>query len=182
MKGITFRDFAVHNVLLEHCHRRMPATEPRTQTPSKRSRANADLNEAIRRYVRTYVLLHGRNKAAETFGVSRHTLWRCLQRDHLGLSLPRAVTRDVGHTLEAIEAATWAITASRAVDRLSVSSRQLPQPLEDTLLLLCATPLATVEELSRFSSAPATTLRDRLAKLGVRGRRFLILSSPAHQT
>ena len=70
----------------------MVATGFRTKTASKTTTANADLKEGIRSYVRTYVLWHGRTKAAETFGVSRHTLWRCLERGQLGLSLPR-----VGH-------------------------------------------------------------------------------------
>ena len=74
----------------------MPATEPRTPTPSRPTTADADFYEATRSYVRTYVLWHGRSKAAETFGVSRHTLWRWLQLGQLGLSLPRAVTRAVG--------------------------------------------------------------------------------------
>ena len=50
------------------------------------------------------MLWDGRANAAETFGVSRQRLWRCLQRDRPGLS-----TRAAGHTQEAIEAATWAI-------------------------------------------------------------------------
>ena len=45
----------------------------------------------------------------------------------------------------------------------------LRQALEDTLLLLCATPLATVDELSRFGRVPASTLRDRLKKLAKMG-------------
>ena len=147
----------------------MLATEPRTKPTSKTTPADANLDEAIRSYVRTYVLRHGRTKAAQTFGVSRHTLWRCLRRGHLGLSLPRAVTKAVGHTPEAIEAATWAMTASRAIARRGAGPRHLTQHLEDTLLLLCATPLATVEELARFSRIPATTLRGRLAKLKKRG-------------
>ena len=55
------------------------------------------------------MLWYGRANAAETFGVSRQRVWRCLQRDRPGLSLPKAVTRAVGHTQEAIEADTWAI-------------------------------------------------------------------------
>ena len=45
----------------------------------------------------------------------------------------------------------------------------MSQALEDTLLLLCATPLATVDELSRFGSIPGSTLRDRLRKLAKMG-------------
>ena len=68
------------------------------------------LEDAIRNYMRTYVLWHGGAKAADTFGVSRHTLWRCLKRGRLGKSLPRAVIRPVGDDPDTIEAATWAIT------------------------------------------------------------------------
>ena len=45
----------------------------------------------------------------------------------------------------------------------------LSRVLEDTLLLLCATPLTTVDELSRFGRVPASTLRDRLKKLAKMG-------------
>ena len=47
--------------------------------------------------------------------------------------------------------------------------RPLPQGLEDGLLLQCAAPLATAEELSRIGRVPASTLRDRLWKLAERG-------------
>ena len=46
--------------------------------------------------------------------------------------------------------------------------RPLPKGLEEALLLLCATPLATVDELTRFGRVPASTLRDRLEKLAKR--------------
>ena len=77
----------------------MPATEPKTPTASVTTTVDADLNKAIRSYVRTYVLWHGRAKTAETFGVSRHTLWRCLQRGQLGLSLPRATFLEIPQML-----------------------------------------------------------------------------------
>ena len=41
----------------------------------------------------------------------------------------------------------------------------LPERLKDTLLLVCATPLATVEKLSCFGRVPNSTLRDQLAGL-----------------
>ena len=55
--------------------------------------------------------------------------------------------------------------------------RPLREGLEEALLLLCATPLATVDELSRFGRIPASTLRDRLEKLAKRG---LVDSAPHH--
>ena len=98
------------------------------------------------------------------------------RRGHTGRALPRAVMGIVGDSVEVLEAATWSIVA---VDRVLASrpacqarpGRPIPmsQALEDTLLLLCATPLATVEELSRFGRIPASTLRDRLKKLAKMG-------------
>ena len=131
---------------------------------------NAALDDAIRDYVRTYVLWHGRAKAVEKFGVSRHTLWRCMKQGRLGKSLPRAVIRTVGDDPDVINAATWAMTAVRRVRRRAAANpKPLAETLEDTLRLLCAAPLATVEELSAFGRIPATTLRRRLANLASSG-------------
>ena len=136
-----------------------------------------DLDDAVRDYVRTHVLWHGRTKTTETFGVSRHTLWRFLERGRLGKSLPRAVIQAVGDDPDVINAATWAMTAVRQVRRRAAVKKQpLAETLEDTLRLLCASPLATVEELSAFGRIPATTLRRRLAKLAGTG----LVDSVAH--
>ncbi len=135
------------------------------------------LSHAIGDYVRTYVLWHGRARAAETFGVSRHTLWRFLERGRLGKSLPRAVIRTVGDDPDVIEAAAWAMTAVRRIRRRAAANpKPLAETLEDALRLLCAAPLATVEELSSFGRIPATTLRRRLAKLAGLG----LVDSVAH--
>ncbi len=124
------------------------------------------LDYAIRDYVRAYALWHGRPQAAQRFGVSRHTLWRCLERGRLGRALPRAVINAVGADPDVIQAATWAMTAVRQVQRRAAANpRPLAETLVDTLRLLCAAPLATVEELSAFGRIPKTTLRRRLAKL-----------------
>ena len=50
--------------------------------------AGPRLERAVRHYVRAYASLHGRRKAAEHLGVSRHTLWRFLERGHVGRSVP----------------------------------------------------------------------------------------------
>ncbi|MCY3691647.1 MAG: hypothetical protein OXI54_01205 [Chloroflexota bacterium] len=124
------------------------------------------IDDAIRDYVRTYALWHGRPQAVRHFGVSRHTLWRCLERGRLGRALPRAVINAVGADPDVIQAATWAMTAVRQVQRRAAANpRPLAETLVDTLRLLCAAPLATVDELSAFGRIPATTLRRRLAKL-----------------
>ncbi len=129
-----------------------------------------DLDGAIRDYVGAYVLWHGRAKAAERFGVSRHTLWRCLERGRLGKSLPRAVITTVGDDPDAIAAAAWAMTTVRRTRRRPAAKpKPLAETLEDTLRQLCAAPLTTVDELSSYGRIPATTLRRRLTKLTERG-------------
>ena len=156
----------------------MTITDTGTPIPGEDESHGDDLNSAIRDYVRTYVLWHGRAKAAETFGVSRHTLWRCLERGRLGKSLPRAVIKAVGDDPVAIEAAAWAMTASRKLQRRAAANpKPLAENLEDALRLVCAAPLSTADELSSFGRIPATTLRRRLAKLAGRG---LVDSVPHH--
>ena len=149
----------------------MTIGEQETGTPGKSALLDRDLEDVIREYLRTYVVWRGIRHATATFGVSRHTLWRFLRRGHAGRALPRAVMDIVGNSVEALEAATWAVTAverlvaSRPDPKPVPSSHPLSQTLEDTLLLLCSAPLATVDELSRFGRVPVSTLRDRLKKL-----------------
>ena len=148
----------------------MTSTGAGTPIPAEDETAADDLDDAIRDYVRTYVLWHGKARAVEKFGVSRHTLWRCLERGRLGKSLPRAVINTVGDAPDVIEAATWAMSAVRRIQRRAAANpKPLAETLEDVLRLLCAAPLATVDELSAFGGIPATTLRRRLAKLAQRG-------------
>ena len=154
---------------------RLTIAEPETRTRGKGGLLDRHLDDAIREYLRTYVVWRGIRQATATFGVSRHTLWRFLERGHTGRALPRAVLATVGDSVEVIEAATWAIVAaervvaSRPAAKPVLAPYPLSQALEDTLLLLCATPLATVDELSRFGRIPASTLRDRLKKLAKMG-------------
>ncbi len=57
--------------------------------------------------------------AAETLGVSRHTLWRFLDRGHTGRAVPRAVLERVGKSAEALEdAEEWLILQAQARRRL----------------------------------------------------------------
>ena len=154
---------------------RLIISEPGTRTTGKSASLDPDLDDAIREYLRTYVLWRGIQQATATFGVSRHTLWRFLERGHTGRALPRAVMGAVGDSVEVLEAATWAIAAvgrvlaSRPPAKPFRSPYSLSRALEDTLLLLCATPMATVDELSRFGRIPASTLCDRLKKLAKMG-------------
>ena len=125
-----------------------PATIKHAATKNREA-----LDEAIRDYVRVHHRRHGQGKTAEALGVSRHTLWRYLEKGHGGRAVPAAVLDCVGWSAKDIEAATLEIIID----------------LEDALLLLCAAPLATVDELARFGRVPESTLRERLDKLVKRG-------------
>ena len=165
----------------------MIATEPRRDTSNGATQAGPDIERAIRSYVRTYAVLHGRPKAADAFGVSRHTLWRFLNRGHKGRDIPRAVLERAGGSAQALDdAKERLVLEARARRRLrggvpvaeaGTQTRPLRAGHEDALRLVCAAPLATVEELSRFGRIPASTLRDRLRKLTERG---LVDSVPHH--
>ena len=136
-------------------------------TPGKTASGDRALIDPIGAYVQAYIWRHGRRRAVEDFGISRHTLWR-FERGMGGRSLPHAVLNAIGGNVEALEAATRDLVADLSGLRLDDALRALPQGLEDALLLLCAAPLATVGELSRFGRAPASTLRDQLGKLAER--------------
>ena len=132
---------------------------------------------AIRDYVRAYEWRHGRRKTAKVLGVSRHTLWRFLERGHRGRAVPSAVLSSVGGNITALEAATLEIIIDLRGWRSDPALRPLSESLEEALLLLCAAPLTTVDELSRFGRVPASTLRERLEKLA---KRSLVSSVPHH--
>ncbi len=155
----------------------MIVTEPRTQALNGMTQAGPSLRRAVREYVRAYAALHGRRKTAEDLGVSRHTLWRFLERGEIGRAVPSAVLSSVGKSVRAIEAATFEIIIDLEGLRPDPAFRHLRQSLEEALLLVCATPLTTVQELSRFGRVPASTLRERLEKLAKRG---LVDSVPHH--
>ena len=171
LQGITFDVFLVHNENwpIADGSSRLIVTEPRTRTSNGKGQAGPDLQKAVRDYVRAYVRRHGRRKTAEDLGVSRHTLWRFLERGHLGRAVPSAVLNSVGGSVTALEAATLEIIIDLEGLRPDPALRPLREGLEEALLLLCATPLATVDELARFGRVPASTLRERLEKLAKRG-------------
>ena len=147
----------------------MVVAEPRTQALSGATQTGPHFERAVRDYVRAHVRLHGQGKTAEALGVSRHTLWRFLERGHAGRAVPSAVLSSVGKSVKAIQAATFEIIIDLEGLRPDPALGHLRRGLEEALLLLCATPLATVEDLSRFGRIPASTLRDRLKKLTERG-------------
>ncbi|MYA51944.1 MAG: hypothetical protein F4X89_00415, partial [Dehalococcoidia bacterium] len=66
------------------------------------------LADAVGDYLRAHIERHGRKATAAAFGVSRHTLWRFLERGQAGRALPRAVLERVGPDFDAVDAATQA--------------------------------------------------------------------------
>ena len=127
---------------------RLTTTEYEAQILVENEPASDDLDSAIRDYVSTYALLRGRRRAIERFGVSRRTLGRFLDKGHLGRALPKAVLDSVGDSIEAVDAATWAIEASeritanfnRAARNRRPAGPKLRRGQEDALLQLCAAP------------------------------------------
>ena len=156
---------------------RLIVTKPRRRTSNGTAQSGPDLTRAVRDYVRAYERRHGRRKTAVDLGVSRHTLWRFLERGHMGRAVPSAILNAVGGNIAALEAATLEIIIDLEGLRPDPALRPLREGLEEGLLLLCATPLATVGELARFGRVPASTLRDRLDKLA---KRSLADSVPHH--
>ena len=148
---------------------RITITSTGTPVPVEEEPHDDDPDDAIRDYVRAHQRLHGQRRTAETLGVSRHTLWRYLERGHTGWAVPAAVLNSVGRSRKAIEAATLELIIDLEGLRPDPALRPLRRELEDALLLLCAAPLATVDELARFGRVPESTLRERLDKLAERG-------------
>ena len=155
----------------------MIVTKPRRRMSKATIQAGPDPERAIRDYVRAYERRHGRRKTAEVLGVSRHTLWRFLERGHMGQAVPSAVLSSVGGNVRAIENARQQLLIDLMGLRPDPALPPLRAGLEEALLLLCAAPLTTVDELSRLGRVPASTLRERLEKLVKRG---LVDSVPHH--
>ncbi len=143
----------------------MRITKYKPKSPESTATAYSALNVAIRDYVEAHVSRHGRKHTAEAFGVSRHTLWRFLQQGQLGRSLPKAVLNTVAGGVDALEAATLQLNKSRPSPNHAAAPLFLSEELEDTLLLVCATPLARTRELSTLGRVPNSTLKARLRKL-----------------
>ncbi len=120
-------------------------------------------------YLNACTRRHGHGRTAQSFGVSRQTLWRFLDRDQVGRRLPRAVLDRVGGSVEALEAATRALIDAPVSRSRTPPTHSLSDELHDALLHLCEAPLATVGELARLRRVPASTLRDQLVKLSQRG-------------
>ena len=121
---------------------------------------------AIGDYLLAHIERHGHARTAEAFGVSRHTLWRFLERGQPGRALPRAVMARAGDTPRKLAAATRALSGdARAAALERVRTPRLTRALHETLLLVCETPFASVENLARMKRLPGSSLRERLAKL-----------------
>jgi hypothetical protein len=135
-----------------------------------------EIIDAIGDYLLAHIERHGHARTAEAFGVSRHTLWRFLERGQPGRALPRAVMREAGDTPGKLAAATRALAGDARRAPLARSrTPRLTQALRETLELVCETPFASAEELSRLKRVPNSTLREQLGKLRGMG---LVASHP----
>ena len=135
------------------------------------------LKVAIHDYIDAYIYKYGRKRTAEAFGVSRHTLWRFLRRGQLGRSISRAVHNAAGITVEDMEAATQKLVEGPPSRQFGDTLLRLAEELEDTLVLICATPLASASELSRLARVPSSTFKARLRKLARQG----LVNSVSHR-
>ena len=124
------------------------------------------LIDAIGDYLLAHIERRGHARTAEAFGVSRHTLWRFLERGQPGRALPRAVMARAGDTPRKLAAATRTLRGeARPAPFERPRPPRLTEALQETLLLVCETPFASVEDLSRMKRLPASSLRERLSKL-----------------
>ena len=128
-----------------------------------------ELLNAIRDYLRSLAKRRGQQQTAERYGVSRHTLWRFLWKDHVSPRLVDAVTAEVGESIGLLRWATTRLDDNGAQRQSGAARRRLTPADAQTLEILCHTPLATVYELSAFIRLPANTIRERLARLTNRG-------------
>ncbi len=124
-----------------------------------------ELQRAIRLYMEAYVLRHGRVRTAAHLDVSRHTLWRYLDRRSAGYAVTQAVISRFGEDPGRIDEARYAVLAEPTASFDPRQPEGMSRPLRQTLLMLCRTPLITVEDLSELRHVPQSTLRDRLRTL-----------------
>ena len=137
MQGIICSFSAPDNGLLVHYRGRTKNDNCQGQDANRGEDepADDDLEYAIRDYVHTYTLRLGRQKTMESFGVSRYTLWRFLNRGHMDRALPKAVLNALGNSVEALNAATRAIEAAERImasANRSSRNRSAPAPTRPT--------------------------------------------------
>ena len=136
-----------------------------------------ELIDAIGEYLHAHVERYGHGRTAAAFGVSRHTLWRFLERGQPGRALPRAVMCRAGDSPAKLAAATRTLGGDARPAPERSRRPRLTQALHETLLLVCETPFASVEDFSRLKRAPDSTLREQLGKL----RRMGLVASYPHR-
>ena len=126
---------------------RLIVTKPRRRTSKATIQAGPDPERAIRDYVRAYVWRHGRRKTAEVLGVSRHTLWRFLERGHMGQAVPSAVLSSVGGNVRAIVRARQQLL----IDLMGLRPDPALRPLRESLATARPRPWPTAPGLTRRS-------------------------------
>ena len=172
LRGITGKQFLLDNVVLGHCHGR------NEHDNNQRQHANYGIGRTGRRRPG---LRHPRLRAH-----LRPVAWPGQGRREIRRLPPHPVALPGAWTPGEITAqggdqGRWRRPGRhrssgvahdrrpRDPRRAAANPKPLAETLEDALRLLCAAPLATVEELSSFGGIPETTLRRRLAKFAERG-------------
>ena len=84
----------------------MITSEQKTRSQTNATPTDGELLESILGNLQAYEWRYRRQRA-EASRVSRYTLWRFLQRGHVGRSLPGEVLSAVGGGIEALAVATW---------------------------------------------------------------------------
>lgn len=132
MQGITREHYLFRNELLGHCSLEHLIVVEAIRRPLNGTTQAGPLSQgAVRPSVRAYAPLRGRRKTVEDLGVSRHTLWRFLERDQMGYAVPSAVLSSVGNSVLAIETATLEIIIDMKGLRTDPAQRPLCARLEE---------------------------------------------------
>ena len=131
----------------------MSATEAKAE--ARKAHIDSELEAVVRDFVRYHVRRRGHQRNAAVFGVSRQTLWRYLEHGHVGSTVPQAAMDAFGGTTAGLVEAWRGLIAESPLREIDASELPLSNGLEDSLLLVCATPLATVEEYFFLRQSPA---------------------------
>ena len=113
-----FDEFLLDNGTLVHCQRRNANANEAASLPEATQNTAAENpapNDVIYGYVLAYAPWPGSLGSVRHLGVSRHTLWRCLERGHPGHSQLGAVTKAVGDTPNTVVAVAWVMIARRQI-------------------------------------------------------------------
>ena len=160
----------------------LAVTKPQAPTLNGTAQDGTDLYEAVRDYVRTYAVLHGKPKAAEALGVLQRLCAAAHALQHrAGDGPPRVAAIEEAPQGVAGDAEERLILQAQARRRLkdggasansATGSKRLSETLEDALRLLCAAPFdacvrefVTVNRMPQLANVPTSHLERRIARM-----------------